>query len=227
MLPDVGANRDRSWCAGLEGWAGPLRPNAVSTLMLQTPSGGVAAATLLTGSTIYVTPKVTEKRLDSEEYLKHELSHAVLHQNQSLPDPFAVARQQWCAEGLAVLFGEQKSYVSPEELVSGPLSRELGPIIDPERGRGAPTPRDMRFAYQVWRYFLENLLETRGDERFQRFLKVYIGQPRAYREQFSRTFGVSLGEAIRTFQGDVRSGRWKPAPGFVARTLERAPTVRC
>jgi hypothetical protein len=196
--------------------------NDFGRFMPQIRSRGVAAVTLVTGTVIYVTPKVVEKRLDPAEYLRHELSHAALHQNQSPLNGLRIARQQWLAEGLAVLFGEQKSYLSPEEFLARAREQELGPIIDPESRGAVPVPFDMRMGYQTWRYFLEHLIETRGEEVFHRYLKSYIAQPGDYRELFVRTFGVSLGRAIRLFEEDVRKGRWKPVPGFITHHLGTA-----
>jgi hypothetical protein len=62
-----------------------------------------------------------------------------------------MARQQWLVEGLAVSFGEQKSYVTPEEFPSRSRQQDLGPIIDPDQRASAPQPFDMRFGYQAWR----------------------------------------------------------------------------
>jgi hypothetical protein len=73
------------------------------------------AVTFLTGTVIYVTPKLAGKKLDIGEYIRHEISHAALNQNQGLLEAFRIMRQRWFCEGLAVSFAEQKSYISPAE----------------------------------------------------------------------------------------------------------------
>ena len=44
----------------------------------------IAGSTLQTGTVIWITPKVGEKQLDPAEFLRHELSHAILDQNTTL-----------------------------------------------------------------------------------------------------------------------------------------------
>jgi hypothetical protein len=188
--------------------------------MPQIRSRAVAAVALMTGTVIYVTPKVQEKRLDTREYLLHELSHAALHQNQSWLAALRVSRQQWFAEGLAVSFGEQKSYVTPQEFLNRAQKLELGPIIDPDQRAAATDPFDMRLGYQTWRYFLEHLIDTHGRGLFQRFMTAYIAQPDEYRTLFSRVYGVPFAQAIQQFQEDIRMGKWRPTPDFVSSHLK-------
>jgi hypothetical protein len=180
---------------------------------------GPGAVALFTGTAIYVTPKVAEKKFDIGEYIRHELSHAALNQNQSLVDAFRMMRQQWFCEGLAVSFGEQKSYISPQEFLDLARKQDLGPIIDPERRGEAPAPFSMRIGYQAWRYFLEYLIQARGRDLFQQYLAAYITHSRDYRSLFEQSYGVSLQQAIEHFQAEIRSGRWRPDPNFVSHHL--------
>jgi hypothetical protein len=179
----------------------------------------VAGVALFTGTVIYITPKVQEKRVDTNEYLRHELSHACLHQNQSWLNSIRMSGQPWFVEGLAVLFGEQKSYVTPEEFLERSMRQELGPVIDPEQRESAPKPFDMRMGYQAWRYFLEYLIETRGRQLFQHYLAADIASPTESLALFARTFGVPLGREIQRFQDDIRADRWKPKADFVSAHL--------
>lgn len=176
----------------------------------------VAGATLLTGTVIYLTPKLVEKRLDPGEYIRHELSHAALHQNQGFLSAVWMARQQWLVEGLAVSFGEQKSYVTPGEFLERAGQQDLGPIIDPDQREEAPKPFDTRFGYQAWRYFLEHLIETKGRNLFLKYMTASMEHPRAYRALFAQIYGKALPDAILQFQENIRVNRWKPNPDFVA-----------
>jgi hypothetical protein len=174
-------------------------------------SHAVAAITLATGTVIYVTPKTTEKNLDLEEFLRHEVSHATLHQNQSLLHSIKMPRiQPWFLEGLAVSFGRQKSYVSAAEFLSASKTLDLTTVIDPQQA----TVNDMRFKYQAWRYFLEHLIATRGRDQFQLFLQADLANPNEYRNLFQQTYGTSLPDAVIRFQDDIRNGSWQPDPDF-------------
>ncbi len=175
-----------------------------------------AAVTLFTGTVIYVTPKVAEKKLDISEYLRHELSHAAIHQNQSVLETLQIMRQPWISEGLAVSFGEQKSYVTPDEFLDMAREQDLGPIIDPERLKEAPVPFNMRVRYQVWRYFLEYLIDARGRDLFQRYLRALMAHPGNYRVLFEQCYGLSMPKAIEEFQMAIRAGRWHPDTDFVS-----------
>jgi hypothetical protein len=176
---------------------------------------GPGAVTLGTGTVIYVTPKLDEKSLDKGEYVRHELAHAVVHQKQGLLVSLRVRRQEWLYEGIAVCFGRQESYITPEEFVERTLREDLVPVIDPDRRAQTPQPADMRFSYQAWRYFLEHLIQTQGRERFHRFFAACAPQPEAAPVLFSTAYGLPLAEAIRRFQSDVRAGKWRPDPSFL------------
>lgn len=180
-------------------------------------SRALAGATLGNGRVIYLTPKLREKNLAPGEFLRHEIAHAVLHQNQTMLNALRAARQEWFTEGLAVSAGAQKSFVSAQEFVERSRRQSLSPVIDPEQRSAAPVPFDMRFAYQTWRFFLEYLIETNGKERFHRYTAAYAAEPLQYRELFVATYGVELPEAVRSFEDDVRSGRWRPAEDFLSK----------
>ena len=172
-------------------------------------SGAVGAATLDTGTVIYVTPKIAEKHFDLAEFLRHELSHAALRQNQSLYHAFTMRNQEWFNEGLAVSFGRQKSYLSDDEFLERAREQDLGPVIDPEQ-HAASGPLDMRFNYPAWRYFLEYMIEQRGRDRFQTYLAGFLDRPQANRDLFAKIYGTPFPDAIRGFQSAIRERRWKP-----------------
>jgi hypothetical protein len=111
-----------------------------------TRSRGTGAVALVTGTVVYLTPKLQEKNLDSREYVRHELAHAAVHQNQSLLDALRMRSQPWLYEGIAVCFGREKSYVSSQEFVERTLREDLEPVIDPELRARASQPADMRFS---------------------------------------------------------------------------------
>lgn len=187
--------------------------------ILDARSRKVAGATYPFGTVIFITPKVREQGLDHGEFLRHELSHATLDQSQRPWNSFRIMRQQWFAEGLAVSFGEQKAFITPDEFLRTATEGDFGAIIDPDRVGNDSKPLNMRIAYQVWRYFLEHLIETRGRDSFQRYMNAYIEDPSSYRDLFIRVYGTSLEGAIRQFQDDVRRHTWKPNPEFASQQI--------
>jgi hypothetical protein len=174
----------------------------------------LAGATLLNGTVIFITPKVTEKGLEPGEFLRHELSHATLNQHQSLLSAWQMRRQQWFVEGLAVSFGNQKAFVTPVEFVTAAQETDLLPIIYPEGHAANAAHFNMRVGYQAWRYFLEYLIETRGRSLFQQYMIAYMAKPTEYRQAFANCYGTTLQQAIGQFQDDVRTGRWHVNPDF-------------
>jgi hypothetical protein len=179
--------------------------NDFSRFMPQMRGRVAAAVTLATGTVIYVTPKISEKGLDLREFLRHELSHAAVNQNQTLLNAYRIGRQQWFSEGLAVLFGHQRAYLTASEFVERTRNTSLIPLFS-----GTP-PSDMRYAYQAWRYLLDWQIETRGKDLFERFERACISDPNNCRSAFARTYGVTLDDAVTVFQNAIRSSNFTPA----------------
>jgi hypothetical protein len=159
----------------------------------------VGAATLQTGTVIYVTPKLAEKHFDPAEFLRHELSHAILDQNNTLWRGYKLSRQLWLFEGIAVAFGDQKTYITRDEFLAQVKTTALKPSFE-----GANP--DMRFNYVAWRYFLEYLMKTRSRAAFQSFLTQAMQDPDHVRALFPSSFGASFDNAVSEFESHARSG---------------------
>jgi hypothetical protein len=159
----------------------------------------VGAVTLQTGTVIWITPKLAGKHFDVAEFLRHELSHAILDQNTTLYRSFKMKHQEWFYEGLAVSFGRQQAYLSRDEFVT---RAKLEPLLPAFEGPS----RDMRFNYPAWRYFLEFLKHTRGRHAFQDFTLAFMRDPDAWRQSFQKSFGTSFENAIAEFQSHVIAG---------------------
>jgi hypothetical protein len=176
-------------------------------LMPHMRSRGIRAVTLATGTVIYVTPKIEERKFDHREFVRHEITHAVINQNQSFLHAFQLTDVQWLFEGLAVSYGDQKAYLSREEFLARARKEELLPVIDP--ARRTPGTFDMQFAYPTWRYFCEFLMEHYGRDRFQQFLLATMSSPKSWRGDFSGDFSGVFGEPLETavafYQNRVRS----------------------
>ncbi|MBS1828742.1 MAG: hypothetical protein JST93_25800 [Acidobacteria bacterium] len=177
--------------------------NHFRRLMPHMRSTGIGAVTLATGTVIYVTPKIEERKFDHGEYLRHEICHAVIHQTQGIVAAYRLTHVEWLSEGLAVWIGDQKSYFTKEEMVARARQGELLPVIDPSM-RDARTFQ-IRYAYQVWRYFCEFIMEHYGREMFQRYLRDVMADPPAWKGKFEAVFGESLENAVKRYQEKLRT----------------------
>ena len=167
---------------------------------------GVGAATPEFGTVIYITPKVREMRFDPGEFVRHELSHAVLEQNATLWNSLHFKQTPWLLEGLGVLAADQKAYGTWDDFAGRARDTDLIPLFSamPARRSGF----DIRFAYLAWRYFLQWTIETRGRDAFQLFLQGFIGRPSDSQGLFRETYGVDVAGSVRQFEAAVRNGTW-------------------
>lgn len=172
------------------------------------PLGGI---TLATGDVIYITPKLKEKNFSVAEFLRHELSHALISQHIPIRNSLKLTEQAWFSEGLAVSFGDQKAYLSEAEFLERARKTDLAKAIDPARMDRSAPDWNARFAYPAQRYFLEYLKQRFGGERFQQFTIKYINNPDDYRNLFSEVFQVSFAGAIEQFAQAIKNGQWPDA----------------
>lgn len=163
---------------------------------------GVGAATLETGTVIYVTPKLDERGFDKNEFLRHELSHAILNQNAGLRNSHRMGPQAWFYEGIAVACGQQKAYLTREEFEARARTTDLRTVIGPELAE-LPKPGDFRFFYVAWRYFLEDQVRREGRDRFQGLIDGFLKRPREIRAVFHEVYGEPLERAVERFQASV------------------------
>ncbi|HEV8144774.1 MAG TPA: hypothetical protein VGP79_00255 [Bryobacteraceae bacterium] len=171
--------------------------------------GAVGGATLATGTALYITPKIAENNFDTSEFLLHELSHACLYQHTSIWNSQKMNQAAWLLEGLAVLNGRQKAYISAAEFKERAKVTDLTRVIGPGLN-DLPQPVDMRFNYVAWRYFLEHLQSSRGRDRFQELLVAFLDDAGAVHSAFQRIYGMSVNDAVREFQQELRLGVWTP-----------------
>jgi hypothetical protein len=184
-----------------------IAPRTWTDFHLQAPwqRGPVGALTLQTGTVIFVTPKIAEKHFDTAEYLRHELSHAILDQNMPLWRGHKMNAEPWLYEGLAVDFGKQKSYLTEDEFVARVQTEPLAPAFNGNNS-------DMRFNYVAWRYFLEYMIRTRSRDKFQDYLLRVMQDPDQARAIFPEYFGVPFDVAVLEFQSKLRAPGGTAAP---------------
>lgn len=168
------------------------------------PLGGVTLA----GDVIYITPKLKEKNFSTVQFLRHELSHALIGQNTALLNIFKLNEQPWFYEGLAVSFGRQQDYLEHDEWLKMAATTSLTQYLDPKL---RPKEWNARFAYPTQRYFIEWLKATYGEERFHQFLTRDIAEPDGWRTTFASVFPASFEAIIQQYEQAVRAGAWLPA----------------
>ena len=165
------------------------------------------AVVIQTGTVIYVTPRVAERGFDHGEFVRHELAHATVHQNQGWVAAFQSNRAEPFIEGLACWFARQRAFKTPADVRAFVMTQDIGPHIYPAERTGSG---DMRLKYPLWWFFLEHLAETGGRDRFQELLLGTMERPGDYPAVFARVYHRNLGEAARDFERDVRTGVWAP-----------------
>jgi hypothetical protein len=166
----------------------------------------VGGLTLEYGTTIYITPRVEEMHYHTSEFLRHELSHALLLQNSSIASRTQFKRVPWLYEGVAVLAGDQRAYGTAADFARRAASEALAPLFDPAAFERPGF--DLRMAYRAWRYFLEDLIAERGRDRFQVLLARFMQRPLAIDSTFANVYGTPLPAAIAIFENKVRLGEW-------------------
>lgn len=173
---------------------------------------GLGGVTLATGDVIYLTPRIKEKNYSIAEYLRHELTHALIFQNTTIRDAFKLNDVAWFNEGLAVSFGRQTAYLSQAEFTAKAASVELANCIDPARiaKQQAAGAWDARLAYPAQRYFVEYLKAKFGQDVFQSFLLRCIHNPANHSSLFQENFHTPLLLAVEDYQKAVRAGLWPP-----------------
>jgi hypothetical protein len=150
-------------------------------------------------SAVYITPRIAEKNLDLAEYLRHEITHALVHQNTPIWRLRALQKRSWLFEGVPVWVGRQQSYDTPEQFLAKARTLDLVPVIDTVK----PSP-DMRFNYVAWKNFIDHLDRTRGRPAFLRFFHGWLAEPAAERQTFQDVYQTTLPDAIRRYQDTLR-----------------------
>jgi len=176
---------------------------------------GMGAATPEYGTVIFVTPKVQQMKFDINEFIRHELSHAVLDQSSNLWKSLQFKKAPWLFEGVAVLAARQNAYGTWDDFFIRVRTESLAPLFsrDTWKARGF----DIRFAYSGWRYFLQWTIEIRGRPLFQKLLLGFMDHPAEAEQVFRDVYGEDLSIAVSQFDATVRAGKWTPTGVEVSR----------
>ena len=146
---------------------------------------------------IYIGPNGRNSPYGIGAYIKHEMSHLLIHQNTPAGD-MEIRDQAWLAEGIATYYGGPH-YFEKKEFVM--MWKENGFAFDSLYEEN-PLEMDksiIRLKYTYYRFFVEFLVNTFGLEKFQAYLHSYINDPENYKSIFSEIYGIDLPGILRQF----------------------------
>jgi hypothetical protein len=154
---------------------------------------------------IYIGATARNSPYGIEVFLKHEISHLLIHQNTpSARKNMELLRQGWLTEGIATFFG-------------GPHYYERNDFVELWKGRGLTfdrlyeaNPHEMdssiiRLKYSYYRFFIEFLINTYGITELQYYLKCYIEEPERYELIFSEVYHEDLDHILQKFKTYMNS----------------------
>jgi hypothetical protein len=173
--------------------------------------GRVGAVTLEKVDVIYVTPILAEKHLDTGEFLRHEITHAIVGNNVAWLRLRRMRHVSWLYEGVPVWFGRQRAFLTQQEFVKRAQITDLSPVMRFDAVDDDAAAVDMRFYYIAWRDFIDYLVQTWGRERFARFHRLYMDDADHVEAHFGHIFGTPFSSAVRDFELALRSGTFDPA----------------
>ncbi|MEZ5399811.1 MAG: hypothetical protein R2729_09075 [Bryobacteraceae bacterium] len=173
---------------------------------------GIGAVTLLTGDAVYITPAVDGIKRDYGEFLRHELSHAVLAQGGAILSSYRFSKRFWAYEGVAVWFGRQQAYFSQERFNALAPQAGVAKLLLEDDGAV-----DIRYRYILWRNFLDYIDQRRGRQSMRAFLQALNRDSSQLEAEFQSAFEGSLAETAAAFEtavlaGDFEPRRWEARP---------------
>ena len=166
----------------------------------------VFGAALQTGDVVYLSPLVDST--SGVPVLAHELSHALLYQHVGLRSSFALRRERWLLEGLAVRTGNPGSYLSDAQFDSVAAAHPewvFSPPVGPTRS-DIPAEIAGKFMLTEYRRFIDYLVERHGEDRLRQLVQAAVAMPSDVRGAFARTYGVSLDVEAEAFVTRMRRG---------------------
>ncbi len=153
--------------------------------------GAGYSVSLSMANLIYIGPKARNSKAGPGPHIKHELSHMLIDQNTSLENALEMHEQGWFVEGIAEYFSGHTFY-SREEFkeVCRRYKFEFDGLMEknPLKMKG----KELLFSYSYYKYFIEYLCITNGEQKLRQYLKRYIQKPGEYKELFREIYGTDL-----------------------------------
>ena len=196
----------------LQGWNGAPRP--------------VLGAAMQTGDAIYVSPLAA--RSAPQGVLAHELCHALLYQYVGLRESFALHRERWLLEGLAVHVGNPASYLTDATFDSLTAAHPEWVVSIASDSAATFTPSELAGPFRLTEYrrFIAWLIERDGHPRLRRLIREAIATPSDVRDAFARTYATPLAVASEEFASELHMGRRRNRRPRSITTSVWPPTVR-
>jgi hypothetical protein len=155
---------------------------------------------------VYIGPNASKSTFGVEPYLKHELSHLLLHQNTTKKkDVFEMQRQGWLTEGTAVCFGGPDFYPTREAFLNACHAAGLSLNRLNESNIMKVPIQEIRLRYAFYGYFIQFLVEHYGLEKMQEYIKSYLNDPAGYQSLFPDIFGDELSSILARFTSYLQS----------------------
>jgi len=154
---------------------------------------------------IYIGANARNSQHGIAVFLKHEISHLLIHQNaRSGSNNMEILKQGWLSEGVATYFGGPHYYDKAEFLE---VWTEKGLTFN---NLYEENPLEMdgsifRLKYTYYRFFVEFLIETYGLEKLQAYLKSYIINPKNYKIIFPEIYDEELKEILQKYNAYMNS----------------------
>lgn len=152
------------------------------------------------GNVVYIGPSARRSAFGIETYIKHELSHMLLHHNTvSKSDALKMHRQGWLTEGLAIYFGGPIFYTLED---FAKACRESGIGFDSllEAKMTRLPLGEIRLRYAYYGYFVQFLDETYGRERLRDLISRYVKAPGEYEDILNEVYSKELLELLEEYR---------------------------
>ncbi len=167
----------------------------------------VGGVTLRIGNVIYInTSKIKANNYNEKEFVKHELVHNLIYQNSSPLTHFVMSSQQWMVEGMATYFGGP-TYYNENEFAALMRGKKL--IYNDKSGKIFENldPKDAKFNYTLYKYFISYLIDQYGKGRFESFMRQYLESPGNYKliffEEYDKTFKLVVEEFVKEYHSQL------------------------
>lgn len=158
---------------------------------------------------VYIGANARKSEYGIGTYIKHELSHLLIHQNTpSKKDVFEMQEQGWFTEGLATYFGGPE-YFTKKEFVDLCFEKGLDLSSLNEANIIKVPVKDKRILYTHYRYFIEYLVNNYGLEKLQEYIKRYIDNPSDYENLFVEVYKEELVYILKNYDKYISFYRWK------------------
>jgi hypothetical protein len=169
------------------------------------PWSKAKAVSLPTGDVVYICAnRIDNDKGNHDEYLRHELTHALLQQNAGLWRAWIMLKDQWLQEGVPVYFAGPR-YMTRDEMIEKFRAAGLTPSTEPHQLFADAESRRPDFNYTMWGDFVGRMIDAKGLAVFNAFLRDYLDDP----DQLPSIFAVHYGKPFDQAAGEYEAAMMK------------------